>query len=280
MIDRLARVFPRRTKATPTDPLAFVGPPDLFAAAGLDCIERVHVSVAFDADRSEAERLARQWERVAPVEIGGPAVAPPSGPFVPGRYLKPGRTITSRGCPNRCWFCRAGRQTPEVQELPITDGHRLLDDNLLACSQTHVRAVFAMLAGQPHRAEFTGGLDPERLADWVVNLLAALRPEPAIFLAYDTPADLEPVTIAAQKLRYAGFSTRSHRLQCYVLIGFPGDTLDDARRRLHQTLAIGLTPFAMLYQGGLLQPAHSPDWKRLQRHWTRPALIHQKARAL
>lgn len=31
----IARVFPRRTKATPSDPLAFVGPPPLFLPAGI-----------------------------------------------------------------------------------------------------------------------------------------------------------------------------------------------------------------------------------------------------
>lgn len=37
---KLARVFPRRTKASPTDPLAFFRPPEL-----LDDADEVHVSV-------------------------------------------------------------------------------------------------------------------------------------------------------------------------------------------------------------------------------------------
>jgi hypothetical protein len=52
-MSRLIRVFPRRTKATPNDALAYFGPPDRFAAA-----DAVHVSVAFTWDKPRAEQLA------------------------------------------------------------------------------------------------------------------------------------------------------------------------------------------------------------------------------
>ena len=52
---RLVRVFPRQTKATPVDDLAYAGPPDLFVQA-----DEVHVSVAFTYDIPLAERLAEQ----------------------------------------------------------------------------------------------------------------------------------------------------------------------------------------------------------------------------
>ena len=59
--NRLARVFPRRTKATPDDPLAFVGSPDLMDLAIADGVDEVHVSVAFTADKVIAERPAPEW---------------------------------------------------------------------------------------------------------------------------------------------------------------------------------------------------------------------------
>lgn len=86
-----ARVFPRRTRATPTDPLAFVGYPPLF---GTEEVDRVHVSVAFTWDIPEAERLAAAWGAVAPVEIGGPALGAAGAEFMPGQYLAPGYVIT------------------------------------------------------------------------------------------------------------------------------------------------------------------------------------------
>src|SRR5207237_596567 len=63
---RLIRVFPRKTKATPPDALAYFGPPDFFAEA-----DEVHVSVTFTYDKPEAERLAEQWRVVAPVKVAG-----------------------------------------------------------------------------------------------------------------------------------------------------------------------------------------------------------------
>jgi hypothetical protein len=77
---RLIRVFPRKTKATPTDELAYFGPPDLFTEA-----DRVHVSVTFTWDKPAAERLADQWRHVAPVEVGGPAYGDPGGYFMTGK---------------------------------------------------------------------------------------------------------------------------------------------------------------------------------------------------
>ena len=52
----IARVFPRRTKATPVDELAFIGDPGLFVDDMN--ITEVHVSVTFSWDLPEADRLA------------------------------------------------------------------------------------------------------------------------------------------------------------------------------------------------------------------------------
>ena len=59
--NRLARVFPRRTKAAPDDALAFVGSPDLMDLVIAEGVDEVHVSVAFTADKAIAERLAQEW---------------------------------------------------------------------------------------------------------------------------------------------------------------------------------------------------------------------------
>ena len=153
---KIARVFPRRTKATPDDPLAFTGPPP---KGGLPDMEEVHVSVAFTYDMEKACQLAEQWMKLGvPVHMGGPAFNMPGGDFVPGMYLKKGYVITSRGCPNRCWFCSVPRREGgRLRELPITEGNIVLDDNLLACSRKHIEAVFDMLGRQKERPIFTGG---------------------------------------------------------------------------------------------------------------------------
>ncbi len=59
---RLIRVFPRRTKATPTDELVRIatGP------GWFDEADEIHISVAFSWDLPAAERLEKEWRHVAP----------------------------------------------------------------------------------------------------------------------------------------------------------------------------------------------------------------------
>lgn len=116
---RIIRVFPTRTNATPDDAFArFRAFPSLFDEA-----DEIHISVVFTWDIRWAEQAAVQWERVAPVSIGGPAYNQPGGDFVPGMYMKNGYVITSRGCPNRCWFCSVPkREGGKLRELPVKDG--------------------------------------------------------------------------------------------------------------------------------------------------------------
>ena len=89
----VARVFPRKTNASPDDYLAFFDVPDDEIN-----VDEVHVSVTFTYDIPKAEILAEAWEKIAPVTIGGPAYLDFAGDFTPGMYLKKGYVITSRGC--------------------------------------------------------------------------------------------------------------------------------------------------------------------------------------
>jgi hypothetical protein len=272
---RLIRVFPRKTKATPDDELAYFGPPDMFAEA-----DEVHVSVTFSYDKAIAERLAEQWRHIAPVKIGGVAYEDTSLEFIPGRYIKPGYTITSRGCPRRCWFCGVWKKWGKAHPLPIYEGWNVLDDNLLACERDHVEAVFAMLRKAKRRVEFTGGLEALSLQDYQVNLLASLTPRPNMFFAYDPQDKFETLESAACRLLSAGFTKGSHRLRSYCMIGYPKDTFELAEGRLRQLMSIGFTPFAMLWKPETPSQekyAPGPEWRAFQRRWARPAIIHSAA---
>ena len=274
-VQRVIRVFPRRTRASPVDPLAYYGSPDLFAQA-----DAVHISVAFTWDKPRAEQLAEEWRHVAPVTLGGVAYGDPGAEFVPGRYIKQGYTFTSRGCPRRCFFCSVWRRDPVPRLLPIQEGWNILDDNLLACPRPHVEAVFGMLRQQQRRVEFTGGLEARALDDYQVGLLADLRPRPTCFWAYDPGDPYETLQSAACRLLAAGFTARSHRLRCYVLIGFPKDTMEKADMRLHAMLGLGFTPMAMLWRPetpSAMKWAPGAEWRPFQRRWCRPAIIHAQA---
>jgi len=266
------RVFPRRTKATPDDAdVRIATDPGLFDEA-----DEVHVSVSFTWDLPLAERLEKAWRSVATVKVGGPATGQRGEIFTPGLYLKKGYVITSRGCPNRCWFCSVWKREGGIRELPITEGWNVLDDNLLACSEGHIRTVFSMLKKQKHPVEFTGGLEARILQSWHVRELVELKPK-QMFFAYDTPDDAEPLAAAGKLFTDAGYdSKRSHALRCFVLVGYPRDTMEDAERRLKFALEVGFTPMAMLYRGqsGKTELA----WRQFQRSWARPCAIYAKTK--
>ena len=265
---RIARIFPRRTAATPDDALAFTGPPP----KTLPDIDEIHVSVTFTYDLPKAEALAEAWARTGlPVKLGGPAFNRPGGDFIPGLYLKHGYVITSRGCPRSCWFCSVPkREGGNLRELPITAGHNILDDNLLACSEGHIRDVFSMLKQQEKRPVFTGGLEAALLRPWHVELLREVRAA-RMYFAYDDPRGYEPLVQAGRLLRDGGITKASHRAACYVLCGFPGDTMDAAEIRFRASWDAGFVPFAMLFRDetGVTDPA----WVKFQRAWVRPDIV-------
>lgn len=263
---KLIRVFPRRTKATPIDLLSVVGrPPGFFDEA-----DEVHVSVTFTWDLPAAERLEKQWRHVAPTKIGGPATGMRGEEFTPGRYLRPGYVVTSRGCPNRCWFCSVPKREGALRELPVTEGWNVLDDNVLACGRDHLDAVFEMLGRQREAVQFTGGLEAARFEAWHAERIAALHTK-QVFFAYDTPDDLYRLERAAA-LMFERWSPRGKRVRAYVLGGYQGDTLAAWEARLREVLALGVVPMAMLYRDEAGKTA--PEWRQLQRQWARPAMVH------
>jgi hypothetical protein len=269
---KILRVFPRRTNATPDDALVAIGSPDLFSDS-LE-VDRVHISVTFSWDLPEGERLYRDWRPIAPVEMGGPALGQPGEEFVPGMYLKKGYVITSRGCPNKCWFCSVWRREGDtLRELPVTDGYIIQDDNLLSCSEKHIREVFEMLARQKERPVFSGGLEAKKLRKWHAEELLRLRPR-QMFFAYDTPDDREPLFEAGKLLLENGFTRRSQNLRAYVLIGYPKDTMEAAEKRLNECMDAGFLPFAMLYRD--YTGNRNPDWIKFAWPWQRPAAISAK----
>lgn len=272
----IARVFPRKTKASPDDGLAFFGAPPRRLSEDID---EVHISVTFSYDLPKAEQLAEKWSKTGlPVKFGGPAFNAPGSDFVPGRYLKKGYVVTSRGCPNRCWFCSVPkREGNQLRELPITEGHNILDDNLLACSEEHIRAVFDMLKRQPEKPVFTGGLEARLLKPWHVDLLREVRAA-RMYFAYDTPGDYEPLVEDGKLLRDGGITKASHRAACYVLIGYAGDTMGKAEKRLRDTWAAGFVPYAMLYRGEGGET--DPEWRKFQRLWVRPQILFSRLKEM
>ena len=260
----MIRVFPHRTKWTPTDEMAFFGEPPLFRPE--DRKMPVRVSVTFTWHKREAERIAGAWANYYDdVQIGGPAYEDPGDEFIPGRFMKEGCTITSRGCPKRCGWCVVPTREGQIRELEIKPGWIVQDNNLLACSDGHIRAVFDMLREQKRRIFFNGGLDKHFLKDWHRDLFDSISLG-ELWFACDTILDLPSLEKTARILD--GISLRKRR--CYTMIGYKGETLSDAERRIERVFELGFMPFCQLYQPDETK-IYDNEWRNLRRKWSRPA---------
>lgn len=266
---RILRVFPRLVKAaTPDDDLAVVGREPELADYGR--CDEVHVSVTFDWDKPKGERLAEAWQVLGvPVKLGGPAYLSEAGEFTPGMYLKKGYTITSRGCPNKCDFCKVPEREGALRMLPIRDGWNVLDNNLLACPMDHQRAVFDMLDRQCRPVRFTGGIEAARFTNWHLNRMCGMKIE-SMWMAYDYPADYEPLMDAVAMMQ--GTLVRPHKSKvvgAYVLMGRRGDTPEAAEKRLRSVIALGIKTQAMLFDNGAqCKPEDMKHWWALRKKFT------------
>lgn len=264
----MIRVFPRKTEWTPTDPLAYVGDPPLDRPEG----ETVMVSVSFTWDMAEGERLARSWGRFySDVRLGGPAFGDIGGEFTPGLFLKPGVTITSRGCPRDCPWCFAWRREGRrVRELPIRDGWIVQDNNWFACSRNHIEKTCEMLERQKPAASFKGGLDASLLRQWHRDLFNNLRIS-ELWFACDSAEEMPAFRKAAEILD----GIPQNKKRCYVLMGYGGETLAEAESRAEEVYSLGFLPFAQLYQDEK-HKEYGNDWRRVARYWSRPAIYRSK----
>lgn len=270
------RVFPAKTAWTPVDDLSFVGlPPALSDRFSL--LPRslpVFISVVFTWHRAIAERIAASWsQHFDTVFVGGPAYDDAGDEFTPGLFLKAGCTITSRGCPKNCGWCSVPKREGKIRELTIKPGWIVQDNNLLACSPEHLRAVFDMLRAQDRAIFFNGGLDKHYLQPWHRELFDSIKIG-ELWFACDTGADITSLERAARILN--GISIE--KLRCYTMIGYEGETLADAERRCARVYELGFLPFCQLFQ-----PINAPlkvydnDWRKVHRTWARPAAYRSKA---
>ena len=255
----IARVFPSKTNFTPTDKHAYFDVPGLFTPS----YDEVHISTVFTWDIEKAKYLAHQWERHGRVIVGGPAFDDHGAEFEPGKYLKPGYVITSRGCNNNCWYCFIPKREGKIRELKIHDGNNLLDNNLLACSDKHISEVFKMLSDKKQivfEGIYANLVTPD------IGLEIKKLKTKTIWMAYDRPGDFVCIQSA-----YKNLGSPKNKIYVYVLAGFQNDTLEAAENRCIKIARLGCYPFMMLYQPEQ-KIKHSKNWRQLQRKWTRPAI--------
>jgi len=265
----LIRVFPERNHWTPVDEWAFVGFPPFFRPGTENT--PVHISVTFTWHRKRAQQLAESWGMYyRNVMVGGPAYDDPGGEFIPGRYLKQGCTITSRGCPKRCGWCKVPASEGALREFPnFAPGWIVQDNNLLACSEKHIYAVFQMLREQNRNIFFNGGLDKDYFKPWHRQLFDSIKIG-ELWFACDDHKSLQRL----EAIRPLLDGIPKKKLRCYTMIGFDTENLAEAESRIEKVFALGFMPFSQLYQppvADMPSKIYSPEWKAVNKKWSRPA---------
>lgn len=262
------RVFPDRNKWTPDDELAFVGEPPFFRPGNEDT--PVMVSVTFTWWRRRAEQLADSWRRFyRNVRVGGPAYDDPGGEFTPGMFMKKGCTITTRGCPKKCGWCKVPFSEGAQRLLSIQPGWIVQDNNLLSTPEAHFVSVFEMLRQQNRACFFNGGLDKHYLKPWHVPFFDSVRIG-ELWWAADVPDDYK--WLMRVKELFAHVPMR--KMRCYTMIGYEGETLSQATERIEKVFELGFMPFSQLYQPPTADrptKIYSAEWKAVNRKWSRPA---------
>jgi len=263
----MIRVFPRKTKWTPNDELAFVGDPPLFRPPD----QAVRISVTFTWDLFRAKMLHQAWnDYYSDVKVGGPALGDPGGEFEPGRFIKEGITITSRGCNNKCSWCLVPKREGKLRELKIKPGYIIEDNNLLQCSRKHIEAVFEMLKEQNEPINFAGGLDARLLKEWHIKLFDTIKIN-QIWFSCDLPHHIQYIYKIAPMLSHYPLNKK----RCYVLVGYNGENQEQAELRLNDIFNIGFLPFAQHYRA--INDKHTdPRWAKFLKKWCRPAAIKAK----
>ena len=62
------------------------------------------------------------------------------------------------------------------------------------------------------------------------------------------------------------------------MIGFHGETIQEAEKRLEEVYALEFLPFAQLYRGPD-EREYTRDWRLLAKKWSRPAAYRRKREA-
>jgi hypothetical protein len=261
----------------PRDNYAFIGDPPFDDPTIRPKADEVHVSCTFSWDKPEAKRLALAWgQYYEKVRIGGPAIEYTGTNFIPGQYIMPGITFTSRGCNNKCAWCLVPKREDKLNILPdFQAGHIIQDNNFLQCDHYHIERVFEMLRYQGKPVTFSGGLDSRLVTESFIEELRTV-PIEQIFLACDTEKAIKPLREAVKSI-----GLPRDKVRCYVLLKFnPNETIDSATDRMLAIWEAGAMPFAQLYQPEEKWIDYPKEWREFQRKWSRPAIMKSMLKSI
>jgi hypothetical protein len=254
--------------------------PEFFTTEGR--ADKYYFSVTFTWDIPRMLHAVNQvkiWGKQ--VEIGGPAatfmhnyiftqtgIKPHIGldsrfELIPGRY---DMTFSSRGCPHHCKFCGVSRVEPdsmEYEDYPLAP--IVGDNNILATSWEHQVHFVKQYQKYGREVDINSGFDVRFFKEKHFELYSRLKIKTWRF-AFDSLNYWDDVWRVAALMRDKGFDR--HRCQFYCLIGFPGQTPEEARFRLDTIRNFGHQPYPMRFI-----PLNSLSHKYVAPGWSEEVLL-------
>jgi hypothetical protein len=209
------------------------------------------------------ERINLFKQHGVEIEIGGPAatamplwienqtgIKPHAGLDNRFEHIKGDfkMSFTSRGCRNNCPWCIVPRIESEPIEyndfnIPVGENPYIGDNNLLMTSWEHQQSVVERLKNV-RNLDINSGMEAALFTEETYQLYSKLHLERwrLAFDSLDVEKEIERASaiLRSHDVRYSNIST-------FVLIGFPGTTMEENIYRLEKTRALGMTPYPQRY---------------------------------
>jgi hypothetical protein len=240
----------------------------------LDDCDRVYISTLFTWRRREVEALIASFTPHAEVQVGGSGwnlalQLPTDVDTMPHDYdlygIDYGMGYSSRGCIRKCAFCPVPRSEGGIREdwsiddllNPRSNKLMLLDNNFFASDW---RPKLAEIEQRGLVVDWPQGNDIRLMTPEIAAALYRLKRRRQLagdrftkagwlHFAWDLPANdarTEEVVAGVQTLYAAGFGPNN--LRFYVLIGYPGYSVEEELHRIDTLHGLGVEPYVMVYR--------------------------------
>ncbi|MEN6444109.1 MAG: hypothetical protein ABFC71_10215 [Methanoregula sp.] len=160
--------------------------------------------------------------------------------------------FSSRGCCNKCDFCAVPRLEGKMNSLkksinPFVLGRHtkiiFFDNNFLA--NKYRMDIFKELIDFDKKVDFNQGIDAKLITEPVAKMIASLKLDSTIRLAYDSHDQQKFVKKAVERLLDAGIKKRD--IFVYTLFNYR-ETPDEFFNRVREILNWGIVCYPMRYE--------------------------------
>lgn len=267
----------------------------------LDGCDKVYISTLFTWRRKEIEALAAQFRAVGDVMVGGSGwdlqlTLPPEVDLMMNDYdlygIDYGMGYSSRGCIRKCAFCPVPKTEGGIREAasirtllnPRSNKLMLMDNNFFA-SDWKPKVEEVKRRGLV--VDWPQGNDIRLMTPEIAAALSDLHRNRHIgsgqfkqipgrlHFAWDLPSNdarTEDVVAGARLLLNAGF--KPDDLTFYVLIGYPGYSIDEELHRITTLHSLDIEPYVMVYRDFGIKDNRDPVRKAIQR-WNNAHFWHK-----